>query len=120
MGFNLDFSGWSDARRAMRDSIIEQGNLSANVISKQYETINKAISGLTGAAAQIYGNYKADQAQADLDAAYDAINAYKRTGLAADQAYDPMQLLSISGGVLEDEERNAERIKYIKQLMRDL
>lgn len=120
MGFNLDFSGWSDARKAMHDSIIEQGRLSANVISKKYDTINKVISGLTGAAARAYSNYKADQAQADLDAAYNAIDAYKRTGLVPDQGYDPMQLLSASGGALEDEDRNAERIKYIKYLMRGL
>lgn len=120
MGFNLDFSAWADARKAMRDSIINQGTYAANAIANKYGTVNKLISGLTGAAAQAYSDYKADQAQADLDTAYNAIDAYKRTGLALDQAYDPMQLLSASGGVSEDEERNAKIIKYIKQLMRGL
>ena len=120
MGFNLDFSGWKDARAAQRQSIINQAGIAANLIANKYNTINKLAYGLTGAAAEIYDSRKKKREEEDQEAAYNAIDAYKRTGLAPDQAYDPMQLLSASGGALEDEDRNAERIKYIKQLMRGL
>lgn len=96
MAYNLDFSGWNDARQAMANAIINQGKLDAS----KYNTYSKMISGLTGAIAKAYDNYKKGN-----------------TGLIPDNM-DPMQFLSASNNLTGDEEKDAEKAELIKQFMR--
>lgn len=116
MGFNLDFSGWKDARKAQAQSILNQAQLSANVIANRYNMYNKMISGLTGALALGYDKYLKN---ADSNAAEEALAMARNsnTGLSYDTGIDPMQALSASGGLTGDKQRDRERAALIKELM---
>ena len=54
MAYNLDFSGWKDARRATADSIINQANIAANLIADKAGVLNKIISTGIGAVSRAY------------------------------------------------------------------
>lgn len=94
--YNLDFSGWSDARKAQRDSIINSANITANMINNKYNTYSKLISTLIGSGALGYSLYKDKQKlnkekQNEIDK---TVTDTAVTGLAPDEAVDPMQVLS--------------------------
>lgn len=116
MGFNLDFSGWKDARQAQAQSIINQANIAANVIANKYNMYNKMISGLTGAAALGYDKYLKRK---DTEAAEEALAMTRNsnTGLSYDAGIDPMQALSASNNLTSDKQRDRERAALIKELM---
>lgn len=116
MGFNLDFSGWKDARQAQAQSIINQANIAANAIANKYNMYSRAISGLAGALALGYDKRKKT---ADTNAAEEALAMARNsnTGLSYDAGIDPMQALSASGGLTGDKQRDRERAALIKELM---
>lgn len=113
MAYNLDFSGWKDARKAQSDSILNQANISANLIAQKQDTINKMISTLGGAALHKYGDWvKKTEAE-------DMFNMAARTGLIPETSGDIMQDLSSRNAVTGDEaldEKNA--LLFKKWLMK--
>lgn len=121
MGYNLNFSGWQDMRRAVADSIINQANIKANLIAQKYDTIAKTASGLVKNGLWAYGmKQNANDKKAALEAintanaANEAAVAEGKTGLAV----DPMQMLSASGGLTGDEERDYKRAQLVNGLLR--
>ena len=121
MAYNLDFSGWKDMRKAMADSILNQANISANLMAQRANVINKTISGLAKNALWAYDQRKTDEDEAAAQAAIDTANANNAvlqqqgiTGLAI----DPMQALSASDQIEAEEERNRERRRIVNGLLR--
>lgn len=120
MAYNLNFSGWQDMRRAVSDSIINQANIRANLIAQKYDTIAKTASGLLKNGLWMYGM---KQDLNDKNAATSALDKARKSNeaLAANGvtglAIDPMQALSASGGLTEDEKRDYIRARLINGLL---
>lgn len=117
MAYELDFSGWSDARRAMYDSIINQANISANLTAQKYDTINKTASSLLKNALWAYGEM--DQAAAEkaantIGAANANLEQQGYTGLAV----DPMQALSSASRMSSDPAKTYKRASLVNGLLR--
>lgn len=98
MAYNLDFSGWKDARNAMSNSIMNQANITANMIANRANVWNKAISTGIGVAGRMWDNYqkKKEQEEAAILAKQQA-----NTGLLPDDI-DPAQALSANNQLPED------------------
>lgn len=117
MAYNLDFSGWQDARRAMADSIINQANIRANLIAQRADVISKTLSGVAKNALWSHG-------KADERAAENAIGSAMANRAAAEAqgltglAVDPMQALSASGGLTNDATKNYKRAQLVNGLLR--
>lgn len=117
MGYNLNFSGWQDARRAMADSIINQANIKANLIAQKYDTIAKTASGLLKNGLWAYSMRDpkvAEEALAAAGAGNSALQQQGYTGLAV----DPMQALSTSNNISGDQMRDYKRARVINGLLR--
>lgn len=114
MGYNLNFSGWQDMRRAISDSIINQANIKANLIAQKYNTIAKTASGLLKNGLWIY-----DQSQRKKEE-----EALAQAKMAADQQVangfevDPMQALSASNNISGDQVKDYKRARTINGLLR--
>ena len=117
MGYNLNFSGWQDMRRAMADSIINQANIKANLIAQKYDTIAKTASGLLKNGLWAYSMKDpkaAEEALATAEAGNSALQQQGFTGLAV----DPMQALSASGNISGDQMKDYKRARVINGLLR--
>lgn len=116
MGFNLDFSGWKDARQAQAQSILNRAQLSANVIANRYNMYNKLLSGATRTLTFGLDRYLRNE---DTDAAEGALTTARNsnTGLSYDAGIDPMQALSASNNLTGNSKRDRERAALIKELM---
>ena len=117
MAYNLDFSGWKDAREAMYKSIINQADIRANLIANKYDTIAKTLSGVAKNALWSYG--KADERAAEnaIGQAMENRAAAEAQGLTG-LAVDPMQALSASGGLTNDATKNYKRAQLVNGLLR--
>lgn len=113
MAYNLDFSGWKDARKAQSDSIMNQATIAANLIAQKQENINKMISTLGGAALHKYSDIEKQKEAEDM------FNAAASTGLLPETSGDIMQDLSSRNAITGNEEldeRNA--LLFKKWLMK--
>lgn len=108
MAYNLDFSGWKEARKAISDSIINQADIAANLIANKANIRNKTLSSLLGSATSIYGDYKKNKESEDM------FNMAIATGLIPETSGDFMQDLenrnAITGDIAVDE-KNAKLFK---------
>ena len=85
MAYNLDFSGWKDARRATADSIINQANIAANLIADKAGVLNKIISTGIGAGSRAYSDYRKKKEQEDR------FNLAANTGLIPEEQLAPLR-----------------------------
>lgn len=98
MAYNLDFSGWKDARNAMSNSIINQANIAANMIANRANVWNKAISTGIGVAGRMWDNYQKKKEKEEADKLIAA-----NTGLLPDELpTDAAQELSANNKLPED------------------
>lgn len=127
MGFNLDFSGWKDMRKAQADSIINSAKLSANVIANRYGTYNKIISSVAGAAAKAYDEYKKKKEAEALMAQEEPEEKEQQqqqqeqtvpTGLMPEEEITPIQLMSAANKIQKQEDVNKKRAELIDNYMR--
>lgn len=125
MGFNLDFSGWKDMRKAQADSIINSAKLSANVIANRYGTYNKIISSVAGAAAKAYDEYKKKKEAEALMIQEEPEEKEEQqqeqtvpTGLMPEKEITPIQLMSAANKIQKQEDANKKRAELIDNYMR--
>ena len=120
MGFNLDFSGWKDMRKAQADSILNSAKLSANVIANKYNIYNKVLSTLIGAGAKAYDKYekKKEGLAAQEEPEERQEEQVVPTGLIAEEEVTPIELMSAVNKMQKKEDADKKRAELIDNYMR--
>lgn len=111
MAYNLDFSAWSDMRKAQAASILNKAHIEAESTKDRYNTYSKAISGLTDMGSWLYNNWDSIKAENALEKAVKQNGGFE--GLS-----DPMQILSSTGSLSDNPMRNYKRAQIINGLLR--
>lgn len=110
MAYNLDFSAWNDARKAMAASIVNSASIAANAQLERNKIYANAVADVIEGISPLFNSKKKKTEEVPVQTALDMYGSETRPDLGGGMALDPMQAASAANAIGFD----TDYLKYLK------